>query len=440
MNAPLSFSIAASLVALTLFPVVYLIVNRSTMFRFNRFAITGAMLLSLLIPLLLSVEIPTETATADTVGTVSAVADFSEAQAGIKTTELPDGNTDGNSLIAIALCIYFAGMAVFIFREAVSFIRLFGMIAGCEKSERDGHTVCLLTDTTIAPFSWGNYIFLHEQEFLDSDSSIYLHEKAHTEKRHWLDVMFADAFCILLWYNPFAWMTRQQMKLNHEFEADDAVIGSGVDTQGYQRLLVVKAMGMRAISVTNTFAAGKRSFRKRVLIMSKKRSSRKAALIALCAIPAMVLSATVIASPTATGLLGAISDFTFKHAEAAEPAPHTDIAETATEQTDPATEEPTDTATQMTLPSPLKDQTALAGVIKVSMENMDFDTDKKISLQIVMGKDGLVKEVTTDSPDHAPVATTIMSDLKGVRFEPVTDNGQPVEIRFNIPIQIAREE
>ena len=40
-------------------------------------------------------------------------------------------------------------------------------------------------------------------------------------------------------------MTRQLIKLNHEFEADEAVISSGMETYDYQRLLVVKAMENR---------------------------------------------------------------------------------------------------------------------------------------------------------------------------------------------------
>lgn len=116
---------------------------------------------------------------------------------------------------------------------------------------------------------------------------IFLHEKAHAQNRHWMDLLFADLSCILLWYNPFVWMTRRLMKLNHEFEADSAVISSGVDTYEYQRLLVMKAMGRRAIPVTNSFAVNRRDFRKRVLLMGKKRSSAKTMLIAFGGIPAV---------------------------------------------------------------------------------------------------------------------------------------------------------
>ena len=53
MGTLFSYSLAASLVTLLLFPVMYLTVNRSTSFRFNRIILLAGMILSLALPLIL---------------------------------------------------------------------------------------------------------------------------------------------------------------------------------------------------------------------------------------------------------------------------------------------------------------------------------------------------------------------------------------------------
>ncbi|MDE6337801.1 MAG: hypothetical protein K2L34_14660, partial [Muribaculaceae bacterium] len=216
-------------------------------------------------------------------------------------TVAPDYTRQNNSTtfpwLSILLIVYFSGVFVLFCREIISFLRLLILIGRSEKTKKGKYTIYLIKDNHTAPFSWRKYIFLRDLE-VDNTNSIYIHEKAHTDKRHWIDVVFADIFCIILWYNPFAWLTRQLMKANHEFEADSAVISSGIDTYAYQRLLVMEAMGVRALPVSNSFAADKRSFRKRVLIMSRKSSSRKSMLIAIFALPALIVSQVIVSTPT----------------------------------------------------------------------------------------------------------------------------------------------
>ncbi len=195
------------------------------------------------------ISLPPETV----VTNVDSVMNMNSTLSVMKTTSVENDSVPAFPWLSIVLIVYLSGIVVLSCREIISFLRLFRMIAVSEKKRIDGVTICRIADDVIAPFSWGNYIFMQDTE-LDNSSCIYIHEKAHTVQRHWIDVLFADLFCILLWYNPFAWMTRQLMKLNHEFEADEAVINSGIETYDYQRLLVVKAMGNISIPIANSFA------------------------------------------------------------------------------------------------------------------------------------------------------------------------------------------
>ena len=234
MGGLLSYSLSVSVIILVLYPVLHQIINRSHYFRFNRLAIITGLLLSLALPCVLNATIISLPSVPDVVNLDSIIKTDSTLSETPATGE-PSDSTTTLPWLSIVLLVYLSGIVVLFFWEIISFLRLFRMIAVSEKKRIDGVTVCRISDNDIAPLSWGNYIFLHYTEF-DNSSCIYIHEKAHTDRLHWIDVLFADLFCIILWYNPFAWMTRQLMKLNHEFEADEAVISSGIGTYDYQRL------------------------------------------------------------------------------------------------------------------------------------------------------------------------------------------------------------
>ena len=255
-----------------------------------------------------------------------------------------------------------------------------------------------------------------------------------------MDVLFADLLCMIMWYNPAAWMTRRLMKLNHEFEADFAVIQSGIATYDYQKLLVIKAMGMNAIPVVNNFAADKRGFRKRVLIMSKRRSPKKTMLLALFALPAFVMSGFAINSPLSVGLLNTISDYEFGRDDILERPEEPYINETANFALDSVryAEEKTDTIIR--LPSPLNDQKALAEVIRLSLSTVELDVDTKINIGIVLDEEGRVSKVLiTGDVDNALVNAIVDRTMNGIRFEQTTQNGKPIKMRFNLPVSIKKK-
>lgn len=435
MGGLLSYSLSVSVIILVLYPVLHQIIYRSRHFRFNRLAVITGLLLSLALPCILDstlISLPSESVATN----VNSVMNMNSLLSEMQATNIENDSTTNFLWLSIVLIVYLSGIVVLSFREIISFIRLFRMIAVSEKKRIDGVTICRIEDDVIAPFSWGNYIFMHDTE-LDNSSCIYIHEKAHTDQRHWIDVLFADLFCILLWYNPFAWMTRQLMKLNHEFEADEAVINSGIETYDYQRLLVVKAMGNRSIPIANSFAADKRSFRKRVLIMSKRRPSRKTMLIALCAIPAVALAGTALSMPGPSRILSEISGYSLR-----EELLSGETQSVSTPQDLIIESEPTNTEseTHTVIPSPFEDQKPLADIIRFSVETIQPDKDTKVNINIVVDENGRVKDVTADTPDGAEVAAAISRNFNGVRLEQIVDNGHPVEVHFVVPVHLKKKE
>ncbi len=72
--------------------------------------------------------------------------------------------------------------------------------------------------------------------------------------------------------HPAMWLLRRELRAIHEYEADEAVLDSGVDARSYQMLLIKKAAGGRWYSIANSFNHSK--LKNRITMMLRKKSSR----------------------------------------------------------------------------------------------------------------------------------------------------------------------
>ena len=93
-----------------------------------------------------------------------------------------------------------------------------------------------------APCSFAKTIFMPTSITDNNVDLILRHEKAHILHAHFIDVWVMEIITRLLWFNPFIWMTRNELRNVHEFEADHDVICSGADMSVYQTLLLEQVM------------------------------------------------------------------------------------------------------------------------------------------------------------------------------------------------------
>lgn len=139
--------------------------------------------------------------------------------------------------------------------------------------------------------------------------------------------------------------------------------------------------------------------------------------------------------PIPSKLLSDISDYSF-YGETSSPKLTSDLTSQKVPIENAVRETYPDTVT--IIPSPIKDQAALDDIIKLSIETIQFKKNTKVNVEIVVDEDGKVKDVIADSPGGADIAVAIEKNLNGIRFEQMTDNGRPVKVHFNVPIQIEK--
>lgn len=425
MNTIFSLSLSASLLIVMLYPVFYIVVNRCGSFRFNRALLISGIALTVLTPIVLAFN-PVH-ATLNSYPTTSAL---TARLPGLTVADQPETGESHFGFLPWISGTYWAGILVLAVRQIVSYIRLRRIIAASEKQQMEGYVICRHEIAGIAPFSWGRYIVLPKDE---NELSVLIHEKAHTVRRHWIDITVADLLCIFLWYNPFVWMLKNLIKLNHEYEADAEVIGSDIDILSYQRLLIARATGTHTLHIANNFALSRKDFRRRVLIMNRSKSPKGIKWFAVAMLPALAMSAYADTTPWSVAVHNAISSYKFTSTAASD----TEI-ETGTEYADEKSipEELPVTLITKRIPSPLTDPEPLLKQFEMSMELADKDLiPDKILVRIQADEEGNIVSATSDHDDNPEVRVAIDRATNQLAFEVVRDGGRKISTRFALPIR-----
>lgn len=146
--------------------------------------------------------------------------------------------------------------------------------------------------------SWMRWVLVAEAGEESSGkefSSILTHELAHVRLGHSWDKLLCELTCRTLWFLPFAWMLREDMNDVHEFEADRAVLRTGIDIRAYNQLLILKAVRPGLQPVVNAFNQSR--IKKRITMMFKPKSTKWRAAKALYLLPMGLLAIMAFAQP-----------------------------------------------------------------------------------------------------------------------------------------------
>lgn len=201
----------------------------------------------------------------------------------------------------VMLAVYLAGVIAAAVATGFTVWRLFRVISRGER-RRAGRYLVVLTDSDrIAPFSWCRFIVMNRRDYSESGDIILLHEMKHLEGRHWIDLLVAQLIVIFQWFNPAAWLMREELKTVHEYLADEAVLHSGADARQYQMLLIKKAVGARFPSLANSLNHSK--LKKRITMMYSKKSSLRRRMRALALVPAAAVAVAVANIPAVASVI-----------------------------------------------------------------------------------------------------------------------------------------
>lgn len=301
MSAFFVYILQSAVCLAILFLFYSILLSRETFYRYNRVALLCLIPLSFVLPLChLPLFTENESVAPVPVVILDNLSAFSYVTDDVEATAAPVPV----ALVA-AIVLYWAGVVFFVARYIVTIVHLLRLMSSGRRVTDDEGRQIIVLPRSIAPFSWFGRIVLSEEDYAAHSREILLHESAHIRKRHSLDLLVADLCTWLQWFNPAAWLLKRELQTVHEYEADAEVIDQGIDARQYQLLLIKRSVGSKFYCVTNHFNHNK--LNKRITMMLKKKSNRKATWKYLYVIPVALCTVTVFARPEVSERLDEIA-------------------------------------------------------------------------------------------------------------------------------------
>lgn len=136
--------------------------------------------------------------------------------------------------------------------------------------------------------------------------NILLHEKAHIQQLHFIDLMVMEFTLLLTWFNPFSWLISRMIKENHEHLADRQVLTTGVNPARYRAQLLNHTLGVNVFRLGNQFNHSLTL--KRFKMMKKPRKSPIGIVKIALLIPAILITMglTTGMTPNQKGVKGKV--------------------------------------------------------------------------------------------------------------------------------------
>ena len=292
--------ILKSSLCLALFYLFYrLLLSKETFHRFNRIALLGVMLISCLLPL---IRVTVDQATVVNTSVMLVEEDMLMYPWEMQAVVQEEAAFPWREWL---VAVYFLGILFFLLRNFLSLGYVFYLIrhSRCRRMENG---ICLVVHQAgFAPFSWMKYIVISQTDLDENGTDILTHEEAHIRNGHSWDLLLVELCVWLQWFNPAAWLLKQELQNVHEYEADEAVLRQGIDAKRYQMLLIKKAVGARLYSIANSFNHS--SLKKRITMMIRKKSNPWARAKYLYVLPLAAVTVAAFARPEISEPLDEIS-------------------------------------------------------------------------------------------------------------------------------------
>ena len=293
-----------------LYSLFGLFLKRETLHGINRIVLLLVLIASMVLPF---VQVSTKEANIVTQGREMIEYHITHAQNPLSENveHIPPENPDNgviyhalpiseeaNAYILIAVAIYLAGLIICWLRYFWQMAALLLMIHRSKRIKIEGvpsHVHVVINPSVKAPCSWMRWIILNPADV--NTRAIIKHELAHIRLGHSWDMLLCELTCRMLWFVPFAWMLRQDLRDVHEYQADRRVLQGGIRDEEYQLLLIKKATSTGLQPVVNAF--NQSPIKRRFKMMYRKPSRRWVALKATYLLPLSALAVVAFARPQA---------------------------------------------------------------------------------------------------------------------------------------------
>lgn len=293
MTPFVEYLVKSSLSLALFFSVYKLLMSREKQFKLNRFLLLGMLVASVVLPFL-DVSVFEHTPVIRPVEVVRNLINMPLVE-----DELPEVSPANSAIviepgISSIWIIYLLAISFFILRLLFSLSRVAQLV---HSGRRQNYRKLILSvvHEMVQPFSFFRTIVLSESDYEQNADEIVTHEQEHIRQGHFFDLLVCEIYTVLHWFNPFAWLVRRELRLVHEYQADQAVIHTGIDATKYQLLVLKKAVGERRFAMANNFTQCPIS--KRLKMMNRNNRNRWAPIKLILFVPLGMLLLQAFSKP-----------------------------------------------------------------------------------------------------------------------------------------------
>jgi len=202
--------------------------------RYNRFYLLGATIVSLILPFLdLNFYFKSE----EDIPAIYQV--LSVVRVGDNINQTLSPAIAWNLLLNI---IYLLITVFFLFRFCFSLFELKRVLDKYPSKKMD-NVLFVNTSENGTPFSFFNWLFWNENIPLNTSNGqkILKHELFHIQQKHSWDIIYLELLTIFCWINPFFHIIKKEVKVIHEFLADDFASNQQREEE-YAELLLMQVL------------------------------------------------------------------------------------------------------------------------------------------------------------------------------------------------------
>jgi len=255
--------------------------SRDTFYQRNRVFLIGILMLSIVFPSLKISNFSSSETTSVVTNPINELI-VSGANIGATVTEKITSFDINNFFFSL----YFLVASLILFNLLISLTRIYMIIKRGKRLGKDFPMV-ILSDMEHPPFSFFPYIVIPQKIYDSGDfPEILRHEKAHIRQGHTFDLLLTELLIAFLWFNPFIWLIKRSMKLNHEYLADNLTLKNSHNIKEYQYKLLNITKGQMNIPLANNFSS---LIKNRIIMINKKPTHNYAILKNLMILPVIAI-------------------------------------------------------------------------------------------------------------------------------------------------------
>lgn len=294
------YILKSSISLIILFGLYWILLRQVKLFRFTRFFLLFAILLSLALPFIsISVNLFNSEVQKSYTSIVNSIVPLFNSEKNIDHFNLDQSPTEVISskinISQILILIYVLGIIIFLFRFLKNIFIISQQIKSSEKVSLSGWRLALI-DTQINPYCFFNTVFVNKHDYQTNkiERELLSHELEHVRQFHSFDIIFIEIIQIIYWFNPILLLYNRAIRINHEFLADNNAIRDFSDIKSYSEILINFIGSKSNIPLTSGFYQS--ITKKRLLMLIKSNPSRVSVSFRFLIISILVVGFTLLMS------------------------------------------------------------------------------------------------------------------------------------------------